>query len=513
MPQQRRLLISAASNWLAFAATLLVAFFLAPYLIHKLGDARYGVWIFVESILAYFTLFDLGIAACVVRFTARFHAADDRAELNKLASSCLAVFAGLGSIAFILGFALTPVIAPMLHKSGMDEAEIAGFTLLMLGNLAISLPLSLFPSILDGLERFGSKSAVRVVFLAARTIATVMLMERQPSLIGIGILYTIGNVAEQLVMAILCFVYIPGLRFARRLVNRATLKLVTGYSVNAFLAMVAGRISVQSGAIIIGIFLSAPEITWFGIALRLVEFAKALLRSATLTLTPAISSLEASGDHAAIKNVLLNGTRWVLYLILPIHIGLIVFGRPFIRIWMGSPEYAERCYPALVILSATLSLVMAQSVAARILYGVGKLRLFALATLGEAVVNLGLSLLLVRSLGIVGIAWAAAIPNLVVCIFVIGYTCRQVELSLRSYLSEGWTRPVLAAIAPMCIWLGGWTIHGWFDLGLAILSGLIPYAALVIVGEGATLRARKRMAARLASSESAPAVPAAANRG
>ena len=38
----RSLLLGAVTNWAAFAATMLVAFFLAPYLIRNLGDARYG---------------------------------------------------------------------------------------------------------------------------------------------------------------------------------------------------------------------------------------------------------------------------------------------------------------------------------------------------------------------------------------------------------------------------------------------------------------------------------------
>ena len=233
MPQQRRFLFSAVTNWLAFAATLLVTFFLSPYLIRTLGDSRYGVWVFVESILAYFTLFDLGIAACVVRFTAKFHASNDRTELNRLVSSCLALFLGLGVLAFLLGCAVTPLIAPMMRKSGMEQGEIIAFTLLMLGNLAVSLPLSIFPSILDGLERFAPKSGVRIVFLGLRTTATIILMQREPSLMGLGIIFTIGNLAENVVMAILCWIYRPGLRFAIRFVDRATLKLVKGYSVDA----------------------------------------------------------------------------------------------------------------------------------------------------------------------------------------------------------------------------------------------------------------------------------------
>src|SRR5437764_8983721 len=110
----RRLLIGAATNWLAFAATLFVGFFLTPYLIHRLGFGQYGVWAFVESVLAYFTLFDLGIAACVVRFVARFHATGDRDELNRLVSTSLALFLGLGALLLAAGSALLPAILPSL---------------------------------------------------------------------------------------------------------------------------------------------------------------------------------------------------------------------------------------------------------------------------------------------------------------------------------------------------------------------------------------------------------------
>src|SRR3954469_20883828 len=101
----RSLIVGAATNWAAFAASFLVAFFLAPYLIRSLGDARYGVWCVVESVLAYFTLFDLGIAACLVRYVARFHATGERGELNKLVSACLAVFVIAAGCVLLLGAA------------------------------------------------------------------------------------------------------------------------------------------------------------------------------------------------------------------------------------------------------------------------------------------------------------------------------------------------------------------------------------------------------------------------
>src|SRR5262245_25790732 len=104
---KRKLLINAASNWFGFAAQLVAAFLLSPLLVHGLGTARYGIWSLVESILAYLMLFDLGVAASVVRFVARFEAIRDRNQLNRIFSASICIFGAAGAVAggLALGFA------------------------------------------------------------------------------------------------------------------------------------------------------------------------------------------------------------------------------------------------------------------------------------------------------------------------------------------------------------------------------------------------------------------------
>jgi len=484
-PVRRRLLLGATTNWLAFATTLLVGFFLTPYLVRTLGDGPYGVWAFVESVLAYFTLFDLGIAACVVRFVARFHATGDRDDLNRLVSTALALFLGLGAMVFALGAGLLPFLVTSIEQAGVPRTEVVGFALLMLANLAVTLPLSVFPSVLDGLERFAAKSLIRIAVLTVRTAGTLMIMEHSPSLLNLGILFTACNLAEHAAFAVLAFRSLPQLRFSWQLVDRATLHRVKGYSLYAFLAMVAGRATVQSGAIIVGALLGAAPVTYFVLASRLAEFAKSLLRTVTNTLTPAVSSLEAAGDLEGIRRMFLRATRWVVYLILPVHLGLIVFGRPFLAVWLNDPAYADRCYPALVILCSTLTLVVAQSVAARVLYGTGRLKWFARAALLEALANVALGLALCPRFGIVGVAIGVAVPNLVMCVWVIGYTARGLGVPLRTYLGEAWLRPMVAAAVPLIVWLlAGWRVDGWGTLALALLAGVVPFAVTVLACEG-----------------------------
>ncbi|HEY1190299.1 MAG TPA: oligosaccharide flippase family protein, partial [Gemmata sp.] len=314
---RRSLLLGAATNWTAFAATLAVSFFLAPYLVTALGDARYGVWCVVESVLAYFTLFDLGIAACLVRFVAKLSATGERDELNKLVSACLGLFVVAGAGVLLVGGALVPLIAPGLERKLGGPGDVLPFMLLMLANLAVTLPLSAFPTVLDGLQRFGAKSLVRLVCLALRVGGIVWVMETRPGLLPLACVFTITNLIEHALMAAACFRFLPGLRLSYRLINRAALKDVRGYSVDAFLAMVAGRVTVQTGTIVVGGFLTVAAAGHYAIAMRLVDMAKNFLRAATTTLTPAVSAREASGDLDGVRRVLLGGTRAVLYLVLP----------------------------------------------------------------------------------------------------------------------------------------------------------------------------------------------------
>ena len=96
---KRNILINAAANWVGFTAQLVAAFLLSPILVHGLGAPRYGLWSLVESILAYLLLFDLGVAASVVRYVARFEAVRDRDNLNRVFSTSLCIFGVAGMAA------------------------------------------------------------------------------------------------------------------------------------------------------------------------------------------------------------------------------------------------------------------------------------------------------------------------------------------------------------------------------------------------------------------------------
>ncbi|MCS7271274.1 MAG: hypothetical protein NZ703_09330, partial [Gemmataceae bacterium] len=186
----------ALTNWLAFLATLLTSFFLAPYLLERLGPSRYGVWCIVEAVLAYFTLFDLGIAACLVRYVARYHTLADLPLLNRYAASAFWLYSLLALVVLAISIPLSYKVATPLEQRLDTTDQVTPFMLLLLIQFAAGLPLSVFPTLLDGLQLFGWKSLVRLFALAGRVSGIVLVMEMQPGLLGLALVLSITQLAE-----------------------------------------------------------------------------------------------------------------------------------------------------------------------------------------------------------------------------------------------------------------------------------------------------------------------------
>ena len=475
--------LNALANWLAFAAGLVATFALTPALVESLGRERYGAWCVVESALGYLTLLDMGIAVTLVRQAARHRVTGDLAALNRVASCCLLAFGAAGLVALALGLAGVGVLA---SRGGAGET--VAFALVMLVNLTLTLPLSVWGSVLDGLEQYVVKSVVKVAATLCRTVVMLYLAWRGASLGEFGAAVAVASLAEQLAYVVLAHYYLPGLRFSPRRIDRDTFRLVRRSSLDGFAAMLAGRVTGLTATVLIGFVLGAGAAGVFANAARLVDYAKLLLRSAAATLTPGISALEAAGDDAGVRRLYLSATRYILYLALPLQLGLMWFGPAFLTRWLG-PEAGGECGPLARVLAVPFGLSLAQSVAARVLYGLGQLRTFAKLTLVEAGLHVAMASVLVNVAGLEGVAWGVALPNALASVLILAWTWRLLGLGRRDFAGAAWRPAAVAAVMG-----AGWLAQGepaadWWAILRTGLLGALPG---VLVGLGLEWGAKAR---------------------
>jgi O-antigen/teichoic acid export membrane protein len=479
------LVYNALVNWGGSLAQLLTAFIMAPLLVRGLGDEAYGIWSLVEQILAYVMIVDFGFGASMVRYVSRFETARDVTNLNRLFNTTLLVF----SVAGLVGFAVVLLLAqfglPALGISAEQRGEVWWLLVLLGANLSLGFPLNVFPALLDGLGCFALKAYVRTAKLLLRVPLFLWALTWERPLIPLGVALALCNFLEFFVQAYVTYRRLPHLRFSVRLVDYETFKLIRGYSFDAFLGLVAGRLSFQSDSIVISFFLGPQFIVFFSISARLVEYSKDLLRTVTTVLTPAFSALDCLGDVRTIRSLFLDCTRYVLWFVLPVQAFFTLLGRDFVGHWI-SPEHGASCYGTLLLLSASLALVAAQSVASRVLYGVGRLHFFSRLVMAEAVFNVVLSCLLVHPFGIEGVAFGTLLPNLACTLLILRHVLRLLDIRVGDYFLHTFFRPLLATGALSAVW----TLAVSFDVSQSLpgflftsLGGAALYSLMALAGE------------------------------
>ena len=105
----RHIARSVLSNWFAMAAMMGVAFFLSPFIVHRLGNVVYGVWVLATSSVSYFGLLDLGLRNSVTRFVSKGHTTGDHEGASEVLSAALWVRVQIAALVLVLTGALAAV--------------------------------------------------------------------------------------------------------------------------------------------------------------------------------------------------------------------------------------------------------------------------------------------------------------------------------------------------------------------------------------------------------------------
>jgi O-antigen/teichoic acid export membrane protein len=245
------------------------------------------------------------------------------------------------------------------------------------------------------------------------------------------------------------------------------------------------------------------------IAQRLADAVLQLTNQLNYVLFPIVVHADSSGRNDRLTEVLVQGTRLSLATIIPVAGSLALLAEPVVVGWTG-PQFAGAAV-IVQILAGVVLIRVGSWTANTVLQGTGAHRLVAVSYLTTAVINVGLSVLLIRWLGLPGVAIATLIPVSVrALVVVIPVACARVGLP--------WTRFVAAAVWP-AVWpalvvLGTLAIvrnPASTSLVRALLQGATAGLVYVIlfVGLAVGRRDRTRYLGKLRSLAGWPALEAA----
>src|SRR5690606_33540080 len=155
----------AALNYVTIFLTNVVGLLLTPFIIKKLGDAEFGLYTLIGAFVGYISVLDLGLTNTIVRFVAKYRAEKDKkGEENFLATTMIIYFIisiGVIIIGTVCYYNLESIFQDSLTAEQLDKAKI--MFIILIFNLAITLPGGAFMGICSGYEQFVFPKAVNIV--------------------------------------------------------------------------------------------------------------------------------------------------------------------------------------------------------------------------------------------------------------------------------------------------------------------------------------------------------------
>lgn len=407
-----RLIRNTIINGLANSIGALLTIALTPFFLHRLGTAQYGIWLLALTLTfssGYVVLADLGLQEAVVRFVAEARARDATEVISRVASSTLAVFLAVGIVAAVVVVLVAPLLVHLFHvPQGLENNARVIFSLVA-ASILVELPTAAFLSVIEGAQRYGWLRVIDVgqrIGWAAFSIGAVLA--------GGGVLWLavalLASTVGQAVVAVVVAHHVqPGLAVRPGMVDRATLRRMFGYGWLVSILRVASVVYAQMDRAIVGIALGVTSVARYEVVNRIEAGATFALVTASSSVLPASAYNVARTDTERQREMYVRGSRYAVAFAAPITLSAILYARPLIDTWVGR-SYGDLAATAQLFLAYPLFWCL-HVVGINMLVGHGRIGRLATVQTAAVVVNLALSIALVRPMGIGGVVAGTVIAG------------------------------------------------------------------------------------------------------
>jgi O-antigen/teichoic acid export membrane protein len=475
---RRHVFRSTASNLTGQAVILGTGFVLAPFVLHRVGASDYGLWILITSLTGYASVLEFGISSAIIKYVSELRVKGDREEIHALIGTALTLYTILGILAILFGVAVSFLLPQIIKVPAEEQSEAAKLVLLAAVGLGISIPATIIVGVLKGLQRFDLLNLLYVINTLLGAAATIAVLLLGGGIIGIAAAAIPVTVLTQLPGLWLVRRADPEMRISWRGARRDRVRKVTGFSVKLFVIQIARQLQMRTDEIVIASALPVARVTPYAFGRRLGEIPNTLANQFVTTLMPLASGLHAEKDWTRLRAMYVASARLAVAISAPLAAILSVLSPTILTLWIG-PSYATY-WPVVLLISVSSVVALSQWPSGSMLQGMARHNILAVTSILNGLINLGLSLFLVRRLGIFGVAIGTLVPAVLEGIVVIPYAMRLLGVGWPRLLRDAWVPalvPLLPAVGVLYALQMALQPQNWIVLGLIAAAGGLIYLA------------------------------------
>ncbi|AEV30022.1 membrane protein involved in the export of O-antigen and teichoic acid [Sphaerochaeta pleomorpha str. Grapes] len=478
MSRTRQVTINAATNYIRFFFSMIVSFWLIPFIIRSLGQDMYGLWTLSFSLIGFFSLLDFGFGLGVVKWTGESRVTGEYEYRNHMLSTVFFVYVLVALVGMVLlgGFSFFYAKIFSIPKP-LQSTAVAVLLILGLRSLLIQIPLSLFKGILFGEQRIYQINIIQTIGTLLYAGSAFVVLSQGKGVVYLAIVNCVSFLLENLLYFLFAYKKVAMLSISPRKIQKKYFREAVSFSFYSFLTTIAGLVLFQTDVIIIQITLNLSLVGLYSVAIKISEYAFLLTKQLVNVLTPLISELKEKKEYDSIRFLLLDLSKYIMATGVILTATIYVFGKDLLLFWVGS-EFADATIPLLLLMTSFM-ISIPELVASNVLTMTGNQKFTAKVSILSIIVNIGSSLLLVRPLGLVGIALGTVISSFVNNVLLtLSRAAKEYEFPAHWYLTKVFLPTCLPGIVLVGIGFAityFYPVNSVWDLIIKAIPGGLAY--------------------------------------
>ena len=285
-------------NYIIIFINLIVGLLYTPYMLGMMGQSEYGLYSLVASVIAYLTILDLGFGNALIRYTAKFRSEGREREQQEMFGMFLMLYIGIGIVASLIGVGLLHNVDSLFGDTMTAyELERARTMMwLLVANLAITFPMSIFGSIITAYERFVFAKGLNIARLVLNTAVMIALLSFGYKAVAMVVVQTIFNIATLIINLLYCK-YRLKIKIILGKIRWELLREVAIYSFWIFINIIIDRIYWSTGQFVLGAKVGTAAVAIFAVAIQLQQMYMAFSTAISGVFLPKVTAMVARGAH------------------------------------------------------------------------------------------------------------------------------------------------------------------------------------------------------------------------
>ncbi|MDB6121285.1 MAG: Polysaccharide biosynthesis protein [Pedosphaera sp.] len=461
---------------------VLVGVFLTPFTLHYLDREEFAVFSLTLELLTWLTLLDVGISAGLRIQAARLSGKPDQEKLNRMASTAFFAQNFIVLVVLLLGVGMAvafpyffPVRATLQHDA----------TLLMVLSVlgaALSIGSQTFSALLIANQQMHVDNILGLLLIAIRTVLTITLLKFGCGVYSLAIAHLVSRFVTAIMAVVRTYRLIPGLQIKYHLASWEMFRQIGGLGIWFSLGGLAGIVIHSLDSTVTAKVVSVETVTSFLLTGRFYELAGGLVWLISENARPMLGQMFGQNKMGegltAYRQLFTFSTGLAVVAAFSVWSG----NSSFVTKWVGPVNYTGKftdlamaftmiaglwIMPNRVVLSANLA-VRAQ----------------CLVRLLEGALNLGLSIILGKMYGLIGIVVATFIASATTSMWLLPlFTARMFN---RPFIRFVWDDAAKVLLLILCLFPVALVARGIATdftgyLGAAAGAGLTGVCGLALV--------------------------------